>query len=578
VELLESRLQPGSVLTGGSGLSLLGSALDLNRLAGANSDTYAVIHRRLKFDDDTLTGSPSPLQGGQAGTVSTATITLTQAPAPATANNSTGVSLIPALPAATATGHAAVGGSATAPIHLTPTSTAPVAPPVQGSTGGGQSVHAVQAIPQVAHPVFAPAGDTRMTSGAGAHITTVHFNGGGDHPPASVNWSTYLSQAGASLSRDAVGADGNLYAVGTIPDASNGGSDILVAQVSTNGSSITISTVSIAGSTFNAGKAIAVDTSGSDVITYLGGTTDAEGQTTYLVARYDFTAQAVNWTVMPSVATRSGSVNGLALDGAGNLFMTGWEDGSFASFPKQSILTVQYTDLANNPPTVVNGWIWSYGGFDNDPGTGIAFAINTVIFVSENFYDPTDTTSNPGVGAYDVSTPAGQAFIFQTDDNNNPIVGSMNDVIGNSSGQAYSAGTFTDAVTGRTDALVVNANFASGQAFGVILTGTANNNLAANGISATTSSGNLLPVVVGTDDSMGSVDMTVLHFTSDLATITDSAEIGGSNTDVANGVATDSNGNAYVVGTTNSPDFPVTNNSTYGGDPSDGVIFSIALS
>jgi hypothetical protein len=72
--------------------------------------------------------------------------------------------------------------------------------------------------------------------------------------------------------------------------------------------------------------------------------------------------------------------------------------------------------------------------------------------------------------------------------------------------------------------------------------------------------------------------MSVLHFTPDLLTITDRFLIGGSNTDVATGVATDSSNNAYVVGTTSSADFPVTDNSSYGGDPSDGVIFSVAVS
>ena len=581
VEMLECRTQPGSVLTGGASLSLLGSTLDLNSLglgSGQSRDTYAVVHRHLKLED-ALTGPASALQGGQTGTVSAAKITLTPAPATTPANGSAGASVPAALPAVSGTtGHAAVGRSAVAPVHSAPVSAASVAAPVQGGTGAGQQVHAVQATPQVAHPVAHPAGESQVTSGAGAHITTVHIDGReGHHPRAVLNWATYLSQAGASLSRDVLGADGNLYVVGTIPDAGNGGSDILVAQVAPDGSSATITTVSIAGSTVNTGNAIAVDTSGSDIITYLGGTTEAAGQSTYLVARYDFTAQAVNWTVRPNNATRGGSVNGLVLDGTGqNLFVTGWEDGTFAGFPRQSILLVQFTDLANSTPTVVHGFIVMWTGFDNDPGTAVAYAVNSIVYVSENFYDRTDTTSNPGVVAYDLTGALFVAAIFETDSNGKSIIGSMNDVIGNSVGQAYSVGTITDATTGNTDVLVATANFAAGMASCVILSG--DSNLTANGMSFTGSSATMFPVVVGTDDSNGSVHMSVLHFTPDLLTITDRFEIGGSNTDVATGVATDSSNNAYVVGTTNSGDFPVTDNSSYGGDPSDGVIFGVAVS
>ena len=55
----------------------------------------------------------------------------------------------------------------------------------------------------------------------------------------------------------------------------------------------------------------------------------------------------------------------------------------------------------------------------------------------------------------------------------------------------------------------------------------------------------------------GTVDAFVSKFSADGSTLLYSTYLGGSNDDVGNGIAVDTFGNAYVTGTTESPDFPV---------------------
>jgi hypothetical protein len=546
VEMLESRMQPGSILTGGMGLSMLADSLDLGSLT---SPSQSPLHRRLTDSDTSLIQLDQGFSGGPGSTAPGAS-TRVLSPAQQTGSlpaNGSGLSIN--QQALALNGHHAGN-------------------PVSSTMG-----RAAQARPQVATAVPHAETTSAVNSGAGTHITTSQL-GGGIGNFAMLNWASYLGQAGASLNRVVAGGDGNLYAVGTIPDASNGGTDVLVAQVSHDGNTINLAAISYAGSTFNTGNAIAVDTSGSHIITYLAGTTDLnQGVTTYIFARYDFTAGAVNWTVSPATTDRGGAINGLALTADNQtLYASGWENASFEMFPPQSLLTFQFTDLANSTPTRVAGYVWNYQNFDNDPGTSLSLQASGLMDISQNFFDPTDTVSHPGVGEYNLSgAGSGSAFIFNT------IVGSMNDVIVGIGGTIDSVGTVTDANSGLTDLFVVNGSFANGGATGYSYPGSNGANLTGNAIGAFTDLfGGLTPVVAGTtDNGNGNVDMLGAKFSSDFSMMTDSTTIGGSGTDVANGVTTDTNGNAYVVGTTNSPDFPVTMGPTYGGDPSDGVVLSL---
>src|SRR5260370_3452189 len=69
-------------------------------------------------------------------------------------------------------------------------------------------------------------------------------------------------------------------------------------------------------------------------------------------------------------------------------------------------------------------------------------------------------------------------------------------------------------------------------------------------------------------------DAFVAKVSADGSTLLYSTFLGGTNTDVANGIAVDAAGDAYVTGTTDSPDFPVTFNSfnpACGGDDKCGA-------
>jgi len=74
-------------------------------------------------------------------------------------------------------------------------------------------------------------------------------------------------------------------------------------------------------------------------------------------------------------------------------------------------------------------------------------------------------------------------------------------------------------------------------------------------------------------------DAFVTKFSADGSTLLYSTYLGGSNEDVANGIAVDSAGDAYITGTTESPDFPVpstgqTFNPLCGGDGKCGASYN----
>jgi len=69
----------------------------------------------------------------------------------------------------------------------------------------------------------------------------------------------------------------------------------------------------------------------------------------------------------------------------------------------------------------------------------------------------------------------------------------------------------------------------------------------------------------------------VAKLSKDGSTLLYSTYLGGKNEDAANGIAVDTFGNAYVTGTTDSPDFPVTFgsiNTLCGGDGKCGATYN----
>ncbi|MGD2072676.1 MAG: SBBP repeat-containing protein [Candidatus Thorarchaeota archaeon] len=83
-----------------------------------------------------------------------------------------------------------------------------------------------------------------------------------------------------------------------------------------------------------------------------------------------------------------------------------------------------------------------------------------------------------------------------------------------------------------------------------------------------------------TGEENGWNDIFVLKMTADGSNLIYSTFVSGSESDTANGIAVDSAGNAYVVGETESSDFPMVNayNSTHSGSYGDLVIFKLSPS
>lgn len=83
------------------------------------------------------------------------------------------------------------------------------------------------------------------------------------------------------------------------------------------------------------------------------------------------------------------------------------------------------------------------------------------------------------------------------------------------------------------------------------------------------------PVMNGSTFGGGSADAFVTKMDGS-GTRLYSTYLGGNGTDAGNGIAVDTSGNAYVTGVTSSTSFPVTNGSTYGG-PFDAFVTKIVV-
>jgi hypothetical protein len=80
-----------------------------------------------------------------------------------------------------------------------------------------------------------------------------------------------------------------------------------------------------------------------------------------------------------------------------------------------------------------------------------------------------------------------------------------------------------------------------------------------------TQAGSGFPKQTTVGTTLAGEDAFVAEFTSSGTLTTTVAEIGGSGTDVAFGIAIDGSGNVYIAGQTDSNNFPVTNGSTFQG-------------
>jgi hypothetical protein len=554
------------MLVTGTSLSLLGSSLDLNSLdnnvvSGSSSSAL-----QLKLDNsltqnngatiEVALSSGAPVSGSHNVSLPTSSLTIQAA------SSSTSLGGLQAL--GSAMSHSVTG--ATGAGSTTSVAAAPAA--VGNHRPAGQNLQVANIASAVAAgvPAAAPVQSDHVV--ANPHVIPLNpgVNPPSDPPPAQLNWASYFGVAGATLAHDVVGADGNIYMTGSIPDPNTGGvQDMLVAEFSPDGTQLLNSAaIQFMGATNSAGHGIDVDNQGN---MYVIGDADNQGYTARSYFRLQPDFQTITWTLQSAI---DGEGNSIKLDASqNNFYLTGWTDGTSFNFPSQCVQVSKFTDLGNpNGPTNVFGYLYSYQGIDGTIGTSITPSSQGLSEVATNFI--TGPTTNAGLSEFsqDGTTGSGAFFAISNPDSMNDIQIDKNDLV-------TFAGT---SGVGTTSAGLIIGHYSAGNIGGAaaFVWSSQTDALAANAV-ATDSNGFLY--TVGSDSTNGvTSQILVFKFTPDGGTITDSALVGGSKTDVGHGLALDSSASAYVVGTTNSPDFPTTAGAyqmTYGGDPSDGVVMKI---
>jgi Beta-propeller repeat/RTX calcium-binding nonapeptide repeat (4 copies) len=380
------------------------------------------------------------------------------------------------------------------------------------------------------------------------------------------------SEGGAGI---AVDAAGRAYVVGTTnshpssfpakvgPDRTYGGQrDAFVAKVSASGTRL-IYAGYIGGRAFEAGNAVAVDTSGN---AYVTGTTSSgpasfpvtvgpdltyNGTSDAFVAKVDASGTALDYAGYVG-GDSTENATGIAVDGSGHAFLTGWTLSDESTFP-----------VAVGPDLT----------FNSGPGA-----------LSDAFVAKVDAT---GVELDYAGYVGGDL-----DD-------SGNDVAVDGSGNAYVTGTtdsesgFPVAVgpdltfNGRPDAFVTKVN-ASGA--GLVYSGYIDGD-SGTGVEVDASgsayiggyTGPSLPATVGPDlTPNGGTDAFVARVVPSGAALAYAGYIGGHANDYGEGLGLDGSGHAYLVGLTLSHErtFPVTSgpDPTHNGGARDAFVAKVAAS
>jgi hypothetical protein len=367
-------------------------------------------------------------------------------------------------------------------------------------------------------------------------------------------YSTFLG-GGANDVGNGIAADGagNAYVTGftqssTFPGVSGssiqpvygGSDDVFVTKINALGTAVIYSTY-LGGSADDYGTSIAVDGAGNAYVTGYTDSTTFPGVTAGSIQSANAGGHDAFVTKINAAGTAilystflgdSGAEvgNGIAVDGAGNAYVTGYTDST--TFPGVTAGSIQpanaggYDAFVTKINAAGTAIVYSsfLGGSSNDAGTGI------VVDGAGNAYLTGSTTSMsfPGITSSSIQMhPGGDFDVFVTKIN--------------AAGTAIVYSTFLGGIgTEEPGGIAVDG---SGNAYVTGLT----NSTAFPGVSG----GSIQPLYGG-----GIYDAYVTKINAAGTAIVYSTFLGGSGSDAGQGIAVDASGNAYVTGYTYSTSFP----------------------
>jgi hypothetical protein len=376
--------------------------------------------------------------------------------------------------------------------------------------------------------------------------------------PAVILYAGYIGGGNHDFGYDsgrgiAVDAAGNAYVTGYTDSTSfpvkvgpdltyNGGVDAFVAKVRADGTALVYASY-IGGTDYDSGYGIAVDAASNAYVTGSTSSTEASfpvkgGPDPTYNGNYD--AFVVKVTADGTGLVYAGYIggidgdggSGIAVDGAGNAYVTGSTSSTEASFPVKGGPDPTYNGnydafvvkvTADGTGLVYAGYI---GGIDGDGGSGIAVDRAGNAYVIGNT-SSTETTFLVKGGPDLSYNGGGDAFVAKVRADGTGLVyaGYIGGIDGDGGSGIAVDGAGNAYVVGSTSSIEVN-----------------------------------FPVKRGPDLTHNGVDDAfVAKVRADGTSLVYAGYIGGSRVDVGNGIAVDAVGNAYVTGYTNSTEasFPV---------------------
>jgi len=430
-------------------------------------------------------------------------------------------------------------------------------------------------------------------------------------------YSTYLGDSSDDFADGiAVDSSGNAYVVGSTgstnfpianafqPALGNDGpykGTAFISKFNPSGSALVYSTY-LGGSGNDSGTAIAVDSAGNAYVTgwtqssnfptanafqpaHGGGSDPSDAFVTKLDA-------AGSGLVFSTYLGGSGNDEGrgIAVDSSGNAHVTGRTTST--NFPTANVFQAA---IGGGPDAFVtkfdaagSGLVFStyLGGSSNDEGRGIAVDSSGNAYVAGS----TGSTNFPTANAFQAAIGGGpDAFVTKFDAAGSGLVfstylgGSSNDegrgIAVDSSGNAYvtgftgstnfpTANAFQAAIGGSGDAFVTKLNAVGSELeYSTFLGGSRGDG--GSGIAVDVSGNAYVAVSTGSTDfptanafqaaNGGSANAIVTKLNPSGSALVYSTYLGGSIGDTSSGIAVDSSGNAYVVGFTQSRNFPTAN-------------------
>jgi len=513
-----------------------------------------------------------------------------------------GVDAIDLLPSPAASGRGAGGET----LRLTTAVGEFTLPLLQAVTADGSPLPRAEKGPEVqANEVIAPFSSAPLlpsrsaqTAGASDLLYATFLGGSGDDD----GYGIAVDPSGTAYVTGWTGSSDFPTTPGAF-DTSYNGYDAFVVKLNAAGSALTYATF-LGGGHDDAGKGIAVDSSGAAYVTGLTDssdlpTTPGAFDTTYNGGRDAFVVKLNPAGSGLAYATFLGGSHwdvglGIAVDGGGSAYVTGGTESSDLPTTPGAFDTTYngYDDVfvsKLNPAGSALVYATFLGGsYSGEQGWGIAVDSSGAAYVT-GWTGSSDFPTTPG--AFDTTLNGGDAFVARLNPAGSGLAyatflgGSYSGEQGwgiavDPSGAAYvtgetwssdfptTPGAFDTSFNGRGDAFVVKLNAAgSALTYATFLggghddegEGIAVDSSGAAYVTGWTSSSDF-PTTPGAFDTSfnGDYDAFVVKLNAAGSALTYATFLGGSGFDEGYGIAVDSSGAAYVTGYTESSDFPTT--------------------